>query len=356
MRLKISFLFVVILFLLFSSTVFADRAKEINAENAKHGFNWVAADNEVVRLHNELGWYTPGPLVSETWPEDFGKFTPKRDETLPAIFDWRNMDGDNYVTGVKNQAQCGSCWAFATTGPIETAIAYAEGWKDPKLDLSEQQLVSCSSAGGCETGGLTTSSFRFAKSTGLTYESCFKYKAYDVPCSNICDNWQQDVFKINDWRLVSLTGFSIEDMKKAVLVAPIAASIVIYPDFYYYESGVYDTAIAIPEGLHAVTIIGWDDSLECWIVKNSWGSYWGENGFFKIKYGTALIGSMSILPDYESRGLGPEPEYADDDDEVDDDDDNVPDDDDDTQDTDDDPKGDESDGSGDDDDDDSCGG
>jgi C1A family cysteine protease len=301
----------------------AGTAEEINTAIAENGYDWVAADNEVAKLNRELGWYQSGTMESVDFTGMFAPHIPiESKEGLPPAFDWRNVDGDNFVTSIKNQGSCGSCWAFATTGPMETAIAYAEGWVDPRVDLSEQQLVSCSTAGSCESGGLTTSSFRFAENSGIAREECFPYKASDnFACDEICSDWHDQVFKIDAWELVSVTGFSIDDIKAAVLQAPVAGSLVIYEDLFYYESGVYQNTKWIPQGLHAVTIIGWDDALECWIAKNSWGGSWGDNGIFKIKWGNSLIASMSIMPTYYTQNLGPEPEEGDDDDEPETDDD-----------------------------------
>ena len=323
-------IFTALIALCFATWAFAGPADEINRAIAELGYDWVAADNQVARLHNELGWYAPGPAESIDFSAEFAPYIPiSSTKDLPVAFDWRDIDGENYVPSPKNQLSCGSCWAFATTGPVEIAIAYAEGWVDPHFDLSEQQLVSCSSAGTCASGGLTTGSFKFAQQTGLVPEKCFKYTGTDhTTCGEICPEWHDEVYKIDDWQLVSIAGFSVDDIKEAILQAPVAASLVIYEDFYNYSSGVYENTKWIPQGLHAVTLIGWEDANSCWIAKNSWGGSWGEKGFFKIKWGNSLIGSASILPTYTSQGLGPEPDDDDDndagtDDPTDDDDDDA---------------------------------
>ena len=331
---KLTTLCLLIFMVAATGTAAADRVEQINQEIRDQGYEWVAKDNEAARLHRELGWYGGGPLTSVGWPEDLGVFETRGAKNLPAQLDWRDLDGGNYVTSVKNQQSCGSCWAFATVGPMESVIAFAEGWTDPKVDLSEQQMVSCSTAGDCLRGGLTTSSFQYAKQTGITREECFPYRARDastgLTCDKMCDAWRDDLFKIDDWEVVSLTGFNIQAMKEALQQGPIAASIIIYEDFMYYNDGIYENTDWLPQGLHAVTIIGYDDAQQYWIVKNSWGVTWGQMGYGKIRYGTALIGSMSILPVYTSRNLGPEPDDdddGDDDDDAGDDDDAVDDDD-----------------------------
>ncbi len=315
----------------------ADEVGHINKAIRNNGFNWVAADNEVARLNREKGWYAGGPMVSYDLGDSLDQFQPDFSKELPGSMDWRDMEGANWVTPIRNQGNCGSCWAFATVGPMESAIAFAEGWIDPLINLAEQQLVSCSMAGNCDLGGLTTSSFDYAKSTGITLEECFPYHQRDASdgetCDKMCDQWHDDLFKIDSWKAVSLTGFNIEAMKQALQTGPIAASLIIYEDFMYYESGIYQNTTWIPQGMHAVTLIGYDETKGdgYWIAKNSWGAAWGEAGYFKIKYGVALIGSMSILPTYTSQSLGPWPDddddAADDDDQVSDDDDAADDDD-----------------------------
>lgn len=337
----------------------ADIIDDINNAIKENGYNWVAADNEAAKLNRELGWYTPGPLVSYDLDQDMESFEGGEAIDLPLKLDWRDYQGENWVTPIRNQGQCGSCWAFATLGPMESAIAYAEGWATPLLNLSEQQLVSCSTAGNCEMGGLTTSSFTYAKKTGITFEDCFPYRQRDASggetCDKMCDDWHDNIFKIDSWQTISLTGFNIDKMKQALQEGPIAASLIIYNDFMYYESGIYQNTTWLPQGMHAVTIIGYDETSDPghWIAKNSWGTGWGDKGYFKIKYGVALIGSMSILPKYTSQNLGP---WPDDDDDAADDDDSNEDGDGDDDDTDGDqaPPSD-SDGSGDDDDGSCCG-
>jgi hypothetical protein len=88
---------------------------------------------------------------------------------------------------------------------------------------------------------------------------------------------------------------------------PVGTSMVIYEDFEYYDGGTYQTVIGTPLGFHAVTIVGYDADAQVWYCKNSWGEYWGQDGFFTIKWGAAFIGLFTILPHYTSQGLGPWP-------------------------------------------------
>ncbi len=197
-----------------------------------------------------------------------------------ASYDWRDHNG---VTAVKDQANCGSCWAFATTGMVESAILIYDGLN---RDLSEQQLVSCNNEGyGCDGGWFLPQHYM---NPGGILETCMPYQASDsVPCSEAsCDKvaFIDGYDEIND---------SVTSIKNALVDGPVAVAFYVYDDLYYYSGGCYSHGSASGVN-HGVVIVGYDDA-ECsgdgaWIVKNSWGTDFGENGFFKIKYGDCNIG------------------------------------------------------------------
>ena len=207
---------------------------------------------------------------------------------LPLSLDWRNRHGKNYVTSVRNQGSCGSCWAFGVTAVVESSIsAYFNNAS--KQDLSEQDLVSCSGAGSC-SGGYISNSLSYIKSSGEALESCFSYTATNNLCTNKCTGWENNAWKISGYTAVPATD---EAIKKAVYEhGPLVTAFDVYSDFYYYSSGIYNRTSTTYKGGHAVSIVGYgyyNDALY-WIVKNSWGSGWGESGFFKIYAGTSGIG------------------------------------------------------------------
>jgi len=278
---------------------FALTLEEIQQAIKEHHGQWRAADNPIWDKYQRGEWKPP----SETPPQLTGlekHFQATGRKDLPATLDWRDHQGASWVTPVRDQENCGSCWAFATVGPIESAVAYANGWAYPSLDLSEQQLLSCSINLGCDLGGLTTLSFEYAQNTGLVDEDCFPYEADVVPCWNRCADWQERVTKINSWEIVGPGGLWTppEDIMEALQVGPVAASLVIYEDFMSYDSGIYETMIGLPEAFHAVTIVGYNADERYWICKNSWSSYWGEDGYIRMRWGAAQIGLFTILPRY----------------------------------------------------------
>ena len=295
--------------------------EEIQDAIAAQGKQWTAGHNQAWDMHFDYGWY-PANLMPPILTGTERRYQPLGLKDAPAQLDWRDMDGADFVTRVKNQMSCGSCWAFATVGPIEANILIQENRPGWDLNLSEQQMVSCCDSPGCNgcNGGFTTSSFDFAVSPGLVDESCFPYTAHDTtPCDDKCDDWEDRIYQIDDWEIIGegVLDLIVPDPEliiDALQFGPVGTSLAIYNDIYAYESGVYETVIAIPQGFHAVTIVGYDIDEQYWICKNSWGAAWGESGYFRIRWGAAFIGAFTILPHYTA--AGPEP---DDDDDADDD-------------------------------------
>jgi hypothetical protein len=299
----------------------AQTIQEIQEAIAAAGAHWTAGDNEAWQRYA-----VEGQRLSDV---DFALlnsvgdvFQPLGMKDLPATLDWRNMNGKNYVTPVKDQGQCGACWAFATVGPIESHIAIAEKLNNPQIDLSEQELLSCCTLPGCEqgcSGGFTTSSYDFARDTGLFDEACLPYRHNDtIPCDTRCSDWQKRVYKIDSWAFVGpgMQGFfpTSAEIMEALQQGPLGTSMIVYKDFESYTGGIYTTVVGTYEGMHAVTIIGYNSDQQYWICKNSWGTGWGEDGFFEIAWGAGEIGMFTILPQYTSDGPPPSDDDNDDND------------------------------------------
>ncbi len=239
-----------------------------------------------------------------------GEYVASPDAAPPASFDWRNYLGSDWLTPVKSQGGCGSCWAFSAVGVAEAAHNIASN--DPNLDknLSEQYLVSdCSSSGTC-CGGAKASALRYIRDSGIPDESCMPYvdgsgcSCGAVACDSNCayntggscsDRTCSD--RCGDWAIrreyIASTGYVSTDrqvIKQALVdTGPLAVSMGILSSYGgYWDGDIYRCTIDIGTN-HAVVIVGYDDAGGYWWVRNSWGTGWGDNGYFKLGYGECSV-------------------------------------------------------------------
>jgi C1A family cysteine protease len=208
-----------------------------------------------------------------------------------ASWDWRTMTG---VTPVKNQNPYGTCWAFGALGDLESKVLINES---VVYDYSELNIQACNvTSNDCNAGGNAWMSTNYLALLGTVDESCDTYPGgCPVPtCVNpSCTYLKQ----ITEWKVIPN---DIDAIKAALQTyGPVHTSMYAgFPAFNSYN-GTGCMSYAGPEGSnHAVLIVGWDDDL-CgagvggWIVKNSWGTAWGDNGYFYITWGSAQIGTNS---------------------------------------------------------------
>ncbi|XP_050204259.1 vignain-like [Mercurialis annua] len=212
-------------------------------------------------------------------PRRLTRFSHEDTDNLPAFVDWRKKGA---VTAVKDQGKCGSCWAFSSVAAVEGINKIKSG---ELVSLSEQELVDCNSANhGCD-GGLMEQAFNFIeKNGGLTTETNYPYGARDGSC---------DSAKLNA-PMVTIDGYEMVPandevaLMKAVANQPISIAIDAGGrDFQFYSEGVF-TGDCGTELNHGVALVGYgvaQDGTKYWIVKNSWGSEWGENGFLRMERG-----------------------------------------------------------------------
>ena len=195
-------------------------------------------------------------------------------EGLPRSVDWRTK---GVVTPVKNQGQCGSCWAFSATGSMEAQHALA---KNKLLNFSESQIVDCDSADAGCGGGFMDDAFKYVISAGgIESEKAYPYLPEDEKCT------------FNASRIVAhFKGYQDvkggeEGLKQAVAqVGPVSVAIdASGMDFQLYKKGVYYSPSCSPTFLdHGVLVVGYGttkNGTDYWVVKNSWGSSWGDNGY-----------------------------------------------------------------------------
>lgn len=234
-----------------------------------------------------LGLNAPSQKPSGLWSSFVNGLDAVLNGMPPApsgVFDWRDHNGLHAVSPIENQGSCGSCWAFASTAQLESQMLIHGAQSMP--DESEQALISCGHVGDCNGGTLGLSA-AFLQTYGLPPVSYFPYTGTNNSCSNARRGWQSQTTKIDAYFNVpaSLVLPNVAALKSALaLYGPLSTSFKVYDDFYNYSSGVYSYTSGNFDGWHAVLIIGYDDPRQAFIVKNSWGTDWGENGFFEIAY------------------------------------------------------------------------
>ena len=193
---------------------------------------------------------------------------------VPSEIDWVEKGA---VTAVKDQQQCGSCWAFSTTGSVEGAYFLSTG---KLLSFSEQQLVDCSSSYGNEGcgGGLFDTSFSFIKDKGICLEKDYSYTASDGKCKKCKTQTKIDSF-------VDVQPNNETALLQAVSLQPVSVAIEADTSvFQFYSSGVMDSQSCGTQLDHGVLVVGYGtkDGKDYWKVKNSWGSSWGDSGYIMI--------------------------------------------------------------------------
>ncbi len=207
--------------------------------------------------------------------------------SLPASFSWL---AQSKVTPCKNQGSCGSCWSFAACGSFESVIKIFD---NVTRDLSEQWLVNCDQqASGCSGGWCPDYMF---KSTGAVYEATLPYTGQDGTCASSYTYHEKPV----DYHQVA-TNPTVAQIKQAIYdYGPVWACVDAGNNFSNYSSGVLTQTDGSSVN-HAIVLVGWDDATNSWILRNSWGTGWGENsGYMRIGYGVSAVGYNATYIDYK---------------------------------------------------------
>lgn len=233
--------------------------------------------------------FSTGLMVPPNW-EETAKFSQSLGVDLPAHFDWKES---TTLPAVKNQGQCGSCWAFATTEVEEALIAIQD---KTIVTLSPQELVSCdNSSYGCSGGYF--SAFDYEKQKGLTYEKDYPYKASNTRCNT--GTLAHD-YRIFDWGYIGAKNRkpTVDEIKAAIYSSgPVAVTVCADNKFMNYKSGVFSGNAKCQN--HMVVLDGFDDATKSWILRNSWGTSWGDKGFMKIKWGSNAVAEIAAFAVYK---------------------------------------------------------
>jgi len=244
-----------------------------------------------------------GLVEPEDWSKNARFMKLSKMDALPPSLDWRASG----LPPVRNQGGCGSCWAFATVGALESQIMLQSGTAE---DLSEQYLVSCNTNGWDCGGGWWAHDYHQWKippgepEAGAVSEADFPYQASDVPCNPPHGH----SYVINNWAYVGGVEPWVAEIKQAIVqYGPVSAGVAVGPAFQAYTGGVFDNDEYPAYDInHAIVLVGWDDnyswnghSYGVWILRNSWGPGWGtEGGYMYITYGTSGVGYSANYIDY----------------------------------------------------------
>jgi len=273
-------------------------------------------------------WHPPGHTVEQNYSSPL-PYTYIQDD-LPESFSWTNVNGTSFVTKSLNQhipQYCGSCWAHGALSALADRIKIARGAQGEDIHLSVQMVLNCASetAGSCH-GGSSSGVYQFIQDYGyIPYETCQPYLAcsadstvgfcpsIDTQCTpeNICRTCGATLARFN-FHCDGITHFpnatvaeyghyknaDVDTIKAEVFArGPVAAAVngeALHEDYF---GGIYRNTTASHETTHIVSIVGWgvEDGVSYWIVRNSWGQYWGEFGFCRIEAGKNIVGVESRI-------------------------------------------------------------
>jgi C1A family cysteine protease len=298
---------------------------ELRAALERAGNPWRSTSNTMTRLTEEERVTRLGVPVDET---EYAEIMAARDQHaaaakeataraagVPSAFDLRDIGGLDYTTAVKDQLTCGSCVAFGTAATMEHVARYVDRAPYLPVDLSEAHAFygyGREAGATCATGWLPEPLLEKARDSGITFEDYFPYTPGDQDSSKLNADWPNRRAKAVNWTNDTNDPAAIK--RNIATYGSVVACFFVHQDFFSYGGGVYRPQTDKLAGGHCVSLIGYDDTQSCWIAKNSWGTGWGEQGFFRIGYGecgietwhTCGVQGVSLrawLPDQRILGL-----------------------------------------------------
>ncbi|MBA4765464.1 MAG: hypothetical protein H2048_08285 [Erythrobacter sp.] len=250
--------------------------KEIRQALVKAGEPWKAQDSPLLHAANRTDDLSG--MFGLRMEDTTGRLAPASDDVFGDALEsppdkWNWVD-EGRVTGVRDQGACGACVAFATCAVMEARHWITSG---DELVLSPGHLFFCN-GGHCDSGWGLAHGFEAARK-GVALEREHPWSP-DGVCRSIDP-------------VVAVRSFSAHRSssarKRAIVNGPVLAGMRVYRDLFAYAAGIYRHVTGDQVGLHAVCVVGYDDDEQCWIVKNSWGDEFGEDGFMRIGYGQCGI-------------------------------------------------------------------
>jgi len=228
-------------------------------------------------------------------------------KALPTSWDWRKY---GIVPAVRDQGSCGGCWAFGTVGVMESAVRKGGG---PLTDLSEQFLIDCNEdTWSCADGGFTASMYHVntlganQSAIGPVLESVKPFTETDGSCSVALPH----VYKGSSWKFIVADEFTmptVTQIKTAIYTyGPVTAGVCAGSGWDNYTGGVFSTSETSQCGggtNHQIILVGWNDANQTWILRNTWGTGWGDKGYMHIKWNVSRVGEGTSWVKYGTSAL-----------------------------------------------------
>ncbi|GKT35830.1 peptidase C1A, partial [Aduncisulcus paluster] len=220
-------------------------------------------------------------------------------DALPESFEsstaWPGLIG-----GIRDQGECGGCWAFGASEVLSDRCAIARG--SNFIELSPEYLISCDTANDGCNGGSIDLVWIFLRTTGTVTDECYPYDdntyiyGREVGCPKVCKD-SSDLLYYQASTVYRVDADETAIATEIMTNGPVEGSFQLYQDFYSYVYGIYEHTWGWYMGGHAIKIVGWglEDSTKYWTVANSWGTDWGEAGFFRIVKGDNECGIESSV-------------------------------------------------------------
>lgn len=283
-----------------TATIKLNDASIIDQVNNDPNASWKATsyDRFEGKTVSEVGHLFGAFLTNGVRPSIYAEDRPSENQTsplrvLPDNFDSRTK-WPKCIHPIRNQEQCGSCWAFSSSEMLSDRFCIASNGAINTV-LSPQFMVSCDKYdAGCNGGGMD-SLWKFLTTTGTVTEECWPYesgKGHVPSCRSTCVNgsamkmYKADAKSVKNFRKGDVQAIQQDIMDHG----PIMSGFMVYQDFMQYSSGVYHHVTGSLLGGHAIKVVGWGVDSQSkkpyWIIANSWGSTWGMNGFFHILRGS----------------------------------------------------------------------
>lgn len=292
-----------------------DSLDALRAKIEHNGYSFSVGHTWVYDLPGEvregIRGRSPGglPLMES---EEMGPLENRIGMALPSSFDWRSYNGHAYIGSIRDQGFCGSCYAFAACAAAECTYNFAQSLYDAACaNFSESFIIWCLGKYGPygpnptsgHFGGCDGADYDYAELLALTVEGVCNETSfpYTVSDPGSCTHWSDPGTAFSSWHRISCG--DIDAIKTAIMTyGAVDAAILTTSAFDAYTSGVYEDANTSCDATpcyyetsdHAISLIGWNDNPPeggggCWILRNSWGTGWGESGYMRIRYTSAGV-------------------------------------------------------------------